>query len=66
MAALDTFRPSTPATSFGRTVHRILGAVAAWNDARVTRNSLSRLSDGELADIGMVRGDIDALASRRV
>jgi uncharacterized protein YjiS (DUF1127 family) len=34
----------------------------AWNDARSTRNALSQLSDRELEDIGLCRGDIDALA----
>ncbi|MEX5729664.1 uncharacterized protein Ga0609869_003017 [Rhodovulum iodosum] len=37
----------------------LIGRLAAWNDARVTRNALSRLSDRELYDIGLVRGDID-------
>jgi uncharacterized protein YjiS (DUF1127 family) len=32
-----------------------------WNDARVTRKSLSKLSDRELDDIGLCRGDIDLL-----
>lgn len=35
-----------------------------WNDARVTRAMLSRLSAHELDDIGLCRGDIDAVASR--
>jgi uncharacterized protein YjiS (DUF1127 family) len=30
-----------------------------WNDARVTRKALSTLSDRELDDIGLCRGDID-------
>ena len=40
----------------------IAGNVIAWNDARVTRNALSSLSDRELDDIGLVRGDIDKVA----
>ena len=39
-----------------------LSAVAAWNDARVTRNALIKLSDRELEDIGLIRGDIDDVA----
>lgn len=35
-----------------------------WNDARVTRAMLSRLSAHELEDIGLCRGDIDAIAAR--
>lgn len=38
-------------------------AIVAWNDARVTRNALSRLSDRELDDIGLSRGDIDSIAT---
>lgn len=43
----------------------IVGAIAAWNDARVTRKSLSKLSDRELDDLGLVRGDIDEIAQGR-
>lgn len=39
----------------------IAAAVAAWNDARVTRAALTRLSDRELDDIGLCRGDIDRI-----
>ena len=33
-------------------------AFADWNDARVTRKALSKLTDRELDDIGLCRGDI--------
>jgi uncharacterized protein YjiS (DUF1127 family) len=39
-----------------------VGRFAAWNDARVTRDSLQRLSARELEDLGLVRGDIDSIA----
>lgn len=42
-----------------------VGRIAAWNDARVTQNALSRLSDRELADLGLVRGDIEIIADGR-
>ncbi len=42
----------------------LLAAVANWNDARVTRNALSKLSDRELDDIGLCRGDIDGIVTR--
>ena len=59
MAALDTTRIATTG-SFGL-VGRIGAffasvvnvAVAEWNDARVTRNALSGLTDRELDDIGL-------------
>jgi uncharacterized protein YjiS (DUF1127 family) len=38
-------------------------AVAAWNDARITRKALARLSDHELDDIGLCRGDIDTIGA---
>ncbi|MBF9034636.1 DUF1127 domain-containing protein [Rhodobacterales bacterium HKCCE2091] len=40
----------------------LTGRIAAWHDARVTRNALSKLSDHELDDLGLVRGDIDSIA----
>lgn len=43
---------------------RLFGAVAHWNDARRTREALSQLSSRELEDIGLTRGDIDAIARR--
>lgn len=42
------------------TVH---STVSNWNDARVTRNALGKLSDRELDDIGLCRGDIDRLGA---
>lgn len=41
----------------------MVAAFAAWNDARVTRNALSRLTDRELDDIGLSRADIDTIAT---
>ena len=38
-------------------------AMIAWNDARVTRNALAKLSDRELDDIGLSRGDIANIAA---
>lgn len=69
MAAFDTTRPVYGATGIaGRIaqfVSKASGAFAAWNDARITRQSLSRLSDRELDDIGLVRGDIDDVSLLR-
>lgn len=66
MAAIDTTR--TTQGSFGL-VGRIGGifgmivnTIVEWNDARVTRNALSELTDRELEDIGLCRGDIDVVA----
>ena len=67
MAAFDTTRTTYGATGlFGRTgaaITALIGAIVAWNDARVTRNALAKLTDRELEDIGLVRGDIDDVAA---
>jgi uncharacterized protein YjiS (DUF1127 family) len=54
LGAISTFR-------FVEAVEGIFASAAAWNDARVTRKALSRLSDRELDDIGLCRGDIEML-----
>ena len=65
MAAIEITRASHGSTGrIGSLLALSFGAVAAWNDARVTRNSLSRLTDRELEDIGLIRGDIDFVASK--
>ena len=43
---------------------RIVRAVTAWNDVRVTRKVLSGLDDHMLDDIGLTRADIDDLGAR--
>ena len=66
MAVIDFSRPAA-GLSAGRVSSffvSMFGAVAAWNDARVTRNSLSKLSARELDDIGLCHGDIDDIADR--
>lgn len=41
---------------------KVVAALSAWNEIRATRRELSRLSDRELADIGLVRADIGRVA----
>jgi uncharacterized protein YjiS (DUF1127 family) len=69
MAALDTTRTAYGAFDLvGRMsagFAAIVNVVVDWNDARVTRNALAQLSDRELEDIGMVRGDIDNVANSK-
>ncbi|MBV7394867.1 DUF1127 domain-containing protein [Mameliella sediminis] len=65
MAAYDITRPhaaSGSAARIGGIFTAMISAFAAWNDARLTRNSLSALTDRELDDIGLHRGDIDAVS----
>lgn len=63
---MSAFETNRAAAGFGNTsvVSRIAASLAAWNDARVTRAALSKLSDRELDDIGLCRGDIEDIASR--
>lgn len=66
MAAFDTTRTTYGSHAgtgrIGSLFTALVGKLVAWNDARVTRNALSGLSDRELDDIGLVRGDIDLVA----
>ena len=39
----------------------MFASVSAWNDARVTRKALSRLSDRELDDIGLCRAEVNMI-----
>ncbi|MBD9526514.1 MULTISPECIES: DUF1127 domain-containing protein [Paracoccus] len=64
MSAIDTNRVHGGTRSFG-IGSKFLAAIAAWNDARVTRNELSRLTDRELDDIGLTRGDIESVSRAR-
>jgi len=63
MTTLTTNRVAT--TGISGFIATLTGMLRAWNDARVTRNALSRLSDRELDDIGLCRGDIEDIATGR-
>ncbi|MDM7459473.1 MAG: DUF1127 domain-containing protein [Paracoccus sp. (in: a-proteobacteria)] len=41
---------------------RLTSFFSRWRDMRMTRRELSRLSDRELDDIGLCRGDIERIA----
>ncbi len=58
-----TNRPLGAGFSAVTLISGLFGRIAAWNDARVTRNALSRLSNRELDDLGLVPGDIDDIAA---
>ena len=68
MSVYETLRP-LPRGSV--TTFRVISAIehvivrlAALRNARATRNTLLRLSDQQLADIGLHRGAVDVLADR--
>jgi uncharacterized protein YjiS (DUF1127 family) len=69
MAYFTTARPVADGVfgrSFGFGIRDVFARLATWNDRRITRNELSKLSDRELDDIGLCRGDIeDAVARMR-
>ena len=66
MATFDNTRPAygnTSAVSFITSfISGTFASVVAWNDQRLTRQALSNLTDRELEDIGLIRGDIDSVA----
>lgn len=70
MAVFNTIRPLTSGqVSAGRVtkfLFNAFGTVAEWNDTRITRKSLSQLSNRELDDIGLSRGDIETLNIKRL
>lgn len=61
--AIITNRPAVTGFGPARFFADLVGMLAAWNDARVTRKGLSALTDRELDDLGLVRGDIEDIAS---
>jgi uncharacterized protein YjiS (DUF1127 family) len=44
-----------------QSVSDLFSSLSAWNDGRVTRKALGKLSDRELDDIGLCRGDVDMI-----
>lgn len=69
MAATDFNRSASGSASVANRVSNyfsnLVGTFVAWNEARVTRSSLNALSDRELEDIGLTRGDINDVAARK-
>lgn len=52
------------ANAIGQFLDGAVSRFSAWNEARRTREILSKLSAHELDDIGLNRGDIDRIANR--
>lgn len=61
MSAIETNR-SFAVGGIGSVVASLISLVASLRDTRMTRRELSRLSDRELDDIGLCRGDIERIA----
>lgn len=58
MSAIDTIRLSARNGRAG-IIAQMIEAVMLWNDTRITRKALSRLSERELNDIGLTRFDAE-------
>jgi len=61
MTLLQAPRPISTATRPGAILAAMSGAFKTWNDGRATRKSLGKLSDQQLNDIGLIRGDLDSI-----
>ncbi|HMM09411.1 Uncharacterized conserved protein YjiS, DUF1127 family [Paracoccus solventivorans] len=61
MSAIDTIRV-IPANRPAGIIENIAATLRYWADVRATRNELNRLTDRELRDIGLTRGDIERVA----
>lgn len=61
MAAIELTSPRHHAKTgrIGQVFAAAFATCRAWNDARNARKALMQLSDRELDDIGLCRGDID-------
>lgn len=57
MSAIETNR-GFAVGGLGHVAAQLVSLLAVWKDGRTTRRELSRLSDRELDDIGLCRGDI--------
>lgn len=60
MALLDT-APRAPLAPLSGALHprTLLARLASWQERRATRATLMQLSDAELDDIGLTRGEIE-------
>ena len=66
MAAFDTSRTTygsaTAVSKIGTFLASLLARFEAARDAAMTRKALLALTDRELEDIGLSRGDVDSVA----
>ena len=65
---MATFETTRPAPFGAETIYRIVSAadmlrvaLVDWNNRRITRKALSRLSERDLADIGLTLADVDRM-----
>jgi uncharacterized protein YjiS (DUF1127 family) len=58
-------RPATAKRQVYSPLEAYWNTFQAWRRREKLRTELSRMTDGELADIGITRGEIDYMASNR-
>lgn len=63
MAFYDNARPQATGSIF-RAVANFVADIRAWREAALTRRALEKLTDRELADIGLLRSDLTDLSVR--
>ena len=61
---MTDYTHSRPLGASGGFSLRLFDSLLTWNDRRVTRNELHRLSDRELEDIGLTRSGIETAVER--
>lgn len=57
-------RDAALASWLGRVFHRILDRVVEWQEKQLAMRELNALSDRELADIGLTRGDLPRILAK--
>jgi uncharacterized protein YjiS (DUF1127 family) len=65
MAFYDIRSPQT-AGRLGRAVDNLVADIREWREARANRRALAKLSDHELADIGLKRADLETMTRREL
>lgn len=65
MAAFETTRPVQGSIGGGLSTFfaTLTERLVQWNDLRATRKALARLTDRELDDIGLTRGDLENISA---
>ena len=58
MAVIETTHTHAATGPVGQTLAKFVAAFTTWFDTRATHKALSQLSDRELDDIGLTRGQI--------
>ncbi|SDI58512.1 DUF1127 domain-containing protein [Aliiruegeria lutimaris] len=64
MAFYDMSQTAT-SKRLGRMVTQLVSSLMAWREECATRDVLGKLTDHELNDIGLLRGDPDQVSSAR-